>query len=77
MPATFFYNSPYSRKYDLIRLTLYHWQPCILKLGDNPKKAHWQISSGGLALVPVAVAKFFRFGLATHCYQVASYEYYS
>ena len=26
---TFFHNSPYSQKYDLIRLTMYHWQPCL------------------------------------------------
>ena len=27
---TFFHDSPYLRKCDLICLTLYHWQPCIL-----------------------------------------------
>ena len=29
MPQTFFHNSPYSRKYVLIRLTLYHRQPAF------------------------------------------------
>ena len=29
VPQTFFHNAPYSQKYDLIRLTPNHWQPCI------------------------------------------------
>ena len=30
VPQTFSKNSPYSRKYDLIRMTPYHWQTYIL-----------------------------------------------
>ena len=37
VPQTFFYNSPYSRKYELIRLTPYHWQPCTLQFFDITK----------------------------------------
>ena len=34
MPQTFFLNFPYLRKYDLIRLILYLWQPCISQFCD-------------------------------------------
>ena len=37
MPQTFFHNYPYSQKYDLIRLTPYHWQPCISQFRDITK----------------------------------------
>ena len=37
LPQTFFHYSPYSQKYVLIRLTLYHWQPCILQFCDITK----------------------------------------
>ena len=37
MPQTLFHNFLYSRKYDLIRLTPYHWQPCILQFCDIKK----------------------------------------
>ena len=34
VPQTFFHNSFYSRKYNLIRLTPNHCQPCILQICD-------------------------------------------
>ena len=37
MPRTFFQNLPYLRNYVLIRLTLYHWQPCISQFCDITK----------------------------------------
>ena len=33
-----FHNSLYSQKYDLIRLTPNHWQPCILQFYDVAKR---------------------------------------
>ena len=33
----FFHNSPYLRKYVLIRLTSYRWQPYISQFGDITK----------------------------------------
>ena len=58
VPQISFRNSPYSRKYVLIRLTLHHWQPCILQFYDITKDVP-QINTGSLGLqVTVAVAKF-------------------
>ena len=58
MPQTFFPQFPYSRKYDLICLTPYHWQPCISQFCGITKGAQL-ISTDSLGLqVPVAVAKF-------------------
>ena len=37
MARKFFLNFLYWRKYDLIRLTPYHWQPCILQFCDIKK----------------------------------------
>ena len=37
MRLTLFHNSPYSRKYVLIRLTPYHWQPCVSQFCDVAK----------------------------------------
>ena len=37
MPQTFFHNFLYLQKYDLIRLTPYHWQPYILRFCDITK----------------------------------------
>ena len=37
VPQTFFHNSLYLRKYDLIRLTPYHWQTCISQFCDITK----------------------------------------
>ena len=34
VPRTFFHQFRYSRTYDLIRLTPYHWQPCISQFRD-------------------------------------------
>ena len=31
LPQTFFHNTVYLQIYDLIHLTPYHWQPCILQ----------------------------------------------
>ena len=44
VPQTFFYNSHYSWKYDVIRLTPYHWQPCISQFGDITKDWFCKIS---------------------------------
>ena len=38
MPTTFFHSSPYLRKYDLIRLTPYHWQPYNWQFSDITKE---------------------------------------
>ena len=40
MPQTFFLNFFYSQKDDLIRLTTYHWQPCILQFCDITKSRY-------------------------------------
>ena len=37
VPQTFFHNSLYLQKYDLIHWTSYHWQPCILQFCDITK----------------------------------------
>ena len=37
VPQTFFLYTPCLRKYTLIRLTSYHWQPCILQFCDITK----------------------------------------
>ena len=39
VPQPFFLNFLYSQKYDLIRLTPYHWQPCISHFCDITVKA--------------------------------------
>ena len=41
---TFFHNSSYSQKYDLIRLIPYHCQPCIPQVRDITKSMSFQIS---------------------------------
>ena len=51
---TFFHNSPYSRKYDFIGLTPYHWQPCILQFCDittSQKTYCWSVLIGSLGLL--------------------------
>ena len=40
----FFHNFLYSQKYDLIRLTPYHWQPCISQFCDITKAWFCKIS---------------------------------
>ena len=58
MPQTFLHNSPYLRKYVLIRLTPYLWQPSISQF-CNATKGVQKISTGSLdLLVPVALARF-------------------
>ena len=37
VPQIFFHSSPYSQKYDLIRLTPYHWQPAFLNFMTSQK----------------------------------------
>ena len=49
VPQIFFHDSPYSRKYDLIRVTPYHWHPCISQF-CNITKGLLQNSTGSLGL---------------------------
>ena len=60
MPQTFFHDSPYSRKYVLLRLPPYHWQTCISQFCDIKKDLYLlSISTGCQGLqVPEAAAKF-------------------
>ena len=37
VPQTFFHNYFNMQQYDLICLTTYHWQPCILQFCDITK----------------------------------------
>ena len=37
VPQTFFHKTLYFRKFDLIRLTPHHWQPCISQFCDITK----------------------------------------
>ena len=58
MPQTFFHNSPYSQKYDLICFTPYLWQPCISQFCDITKgiilQKFMQIKKRNYHLVPVS-----------------------
>ena len=42
VPQTFFHNSPYLRKYDLIPLIRYYWQPSISKFCGITKNLHYK-----------------------------------
>ena len=58
MPQTFFPNSPYSQKYDLIRLTPYHCNRAFRKFVTS-QNSLLQISTDSLSLqVQVVAAKF-------------------
>ena len=37
VPQTFFHNLLYLQKYNLMRMTLYHWQSCILQFCNITK----------------------------------------
>ena len=71
VPQTFFHISHSSRKIILIRLTPYHWQPCISQFCDISKGLLY-ISTGSLGLqVLVAGAKFSDLVIGyTHCNQL-------
>ena len=66
MPLTFFHNFLVLRKYDLIRLTPFHWQPRILQFYHITKSLS-SISTGKPRSTSTSsIIKAFRFGLATH-----------
>ena len=44
MPQTLFHYSSYLPKIELIRLTLYHWQPCVSKFRNIRKGGLYKIS---------------------------------
>ena len=62
VPQIFLHNSLYLQKYDLIRLTLYHWQPFVSQYCDTTKGL-LPVNTGSLGRqVPWSRSQVFWFG---------------